>query len=239
MYVEACGSVIQFLKSRSSRFIRCSFGENGKNGKFPGNYWSFVVLYKQFWPRDSDFTNERISTTWQLLFYTSGTKNAQLLGFLAIPRHARHDFCLLSILPIPLLKKKKQSFEAVAQRCSVKKLFFEISQNRRENTFARASFLIKLQATGIFIRILRNFVETFSYRTPLVAASECFLTLKKHVLGIQMACNQKFSPKPAKGGLTVLATKPTSWVQTHFYRSIQAPAKFKSGMSWFRRKKIL
>ena len=106
MYVEACGSVIQFLKSRSSRFIRCSFGENGKNGKFPGNYWSFVFLYKQFWPRDSDFTNERISTTWQLLFYTSGTKNAQLLGFLAIPRHARHDFCLLSVLPIPLLKKK-------------------------------------------------------------------------------------------------------------------------------------
>ena len=106
MYVEACGSVIQFLKSRSSRFIRCSFGENGKNGKFPGNYWSFVFLYKQFWPRDSDFTNERISTTWQLLFYTSGTKNAQLLGFLAIPRHARQDFCLLSVLPIPLLKKK-------------------------------------------------------------------------------------------------------------------------------------
>ena len=56
---------------------------------------------------------------------------------------------------LSLCWKKKQSFEAVAQRCSVKKVFFEISQNPQENTFARASFLIKLQATGI----LRNFLE--------------------------------------------------------------------------------
>ena len=32
------------------------------------------------------------------------------------------------------------------QRCSVKKLFLEISQNSQENTSARVSFLIKLQA---------------------------------------------------------------------------------------------
>ena len=32
------------------------------------------------------------------------------------------------------------------QRCSVKKVFLEISQNSQENTFVRASFLIKLQA---------------------------------------------------------------------------------------------
>ena len=36
--------------------------------------------------------------------------------------------------------------EAVAQWCSVKKLFLEISQNSQENTCARVSFLIKLQA---------------------------------------------------------------------------------------------
>ena len=35
--------------------------------------------------------------------------------------------------------------EADARRCSVKKVFFEISQNSQENTCARASFLIKLQ----------------------------------------------------------------------------------------------
>ena len=36
--------------------------------------------------------------------------------------------------------------EAVAQRCSVKKLFLEISQNSQGNTCAKVSFLIKLQA---------------------------------------------------------------------------------------------
>ena len=34
---------------------------------------------------------------------------------------------------------------AVVQRCSVKKLFLEISQNSQENTSTRVSFLIKLQ----------------------------------------------------------------------------------------------
>ena len=36
--------------------------------------------------------------------------------------------------------------EAVTRRCSVKKVFLDISQNSQENTYARASFLIKLQA---------------------------------------------------------------------------------------------
>ena len=35
--------------------------------------------------------------------------------------------------------------EAVARRCSVKKVFLEISQNLQENACARVSFLIKLQ----------------------------------------------------------------------------------------------
>ena len=39
--------------------------------------------------------------------------------------------------------------EAVDQKCSVKKVFSEISQNSRENTFARASLLIKLQASSL------------------------------------------------------------------------------------------
>ena len=41
---------------------------------------------------------------------------------------------------------KSHYSEAVAQRCSVKKVFQEISQNSQENTCARVSFLIKLQA---------------------------------------------------------------------------------------------
>ena len=47
---------------------------------------------------------------------------------------------------------RKCSSEAVAQRCSVKKLFLEISQNSQENTCARVSLLLKLQAkVGNFI----------------------------------------------------------------------------------------
>ena len=35
-----------------------------------------------------------------------------------------------------------------SKRCSVKRVFLEISQNLQENTCARASFLIKLRASG-------------------------------------------------------------------------------------------
>ena len=48
--------------------------------------------------------------------------------------------------------------EAVVRRCSVKKVFIEISQKSQENTCSRVSFLIKLQVS-------------FFYRTPPVAAS--------------------------------------------------------------------
>ena len=39
--------------------------------------------------------------------------------------------------------------EAVVRRCSLKKMFLDISQKSQENTCARASFLIKLQASGL------------------------------------------------------------------------------------------
>ena len=44
-----------------------------------------------------------------------------------------------------------ETIEAVVQRCSVKKMFLEISQNSQENICSRVSFLIKLQAqvTGL------------------------------------------------------------------------------------------
>ena len=56
----------------------------------------------------------------------------------------------------------KEGFaEAVLPRCSEKTAFFlEISQNSQENTCARVSFLIKLQAWN-----------TFFYRKPKAAAS--------------------------------------------------------------------
>ena len=72
--------------------------------------------------------------------------------------------------------------EAVVQRCSVKKVFLEISQNSQENTCTRASFFTKRPEAWNFIKketlaqvFSYEFYEisknTFSYRTHLVAAS--------------------------------------------------------------------
>ena len=47
---------------------------------------------------------------------------------------------------------KVQRLEAVIQRCSVKKMFLEISQNSQKNTCARASFFNKVDpGTGVFL----------------------------------------------------------------------------------------
>ena len=43
------------------------------------------------------------------------------------------------------------STEGVIQRCSVKKMFLEISQNPQKNTCARASSLTTLQASGCLV----------------------------------------------------------------------------------------
>ena len=73
--------------------------------------------------------------------------------------------------------------EPVTRRCSVKKVFLEISQNSQENTCARVSFFKKtLLKNSNFIKketlaqvFSCEFCEisknTFSYRTPPVAAS--------------------------------------------------------------------
>ena len=72
---------------------------------------------------------------------------------------------------------------AVVQRISVKKVFLEISQNSQENTCARVFFLIKLLASGSFIK-KETLAQVFScefceiskntvfHKRPLVAASE-------------------------------------------------------------------
>ena len=69
--------------------------------------------------------------------------------------------------------------KVAARRCSVKKLFLEISQNSQESACARVSFLkknnfIKKETLAQlfsceFCKISKN---TFSYRTPLVVASD-------------------------------------------------------------------
>ena len=79
--------------------------------------------------------------------------------------------------------------KAVFQRCSVKKMFLEISQNSQKNTCARVSFLVKLQAWAynfvkkdtlaqvFYCESSRISKNTFLYRTPLVAASVPLWTL--------------------------------------------------------------
>ena len=61
--------------------------------------------------------------------------------------------------------------EAVVWRCSVKKVFLEISQNSQENTCARVSLLMKLQASG---GCFFHFWPTF----PIVSAPFSFLESK-------------------------------------------------------------
>ena len=51
--------------------------------------------------------------------------------------------------------------EAVVQRCSIKKVFFRISQNSQENTCARVSFLIKAWAYHFINK--KTLAQAFSY----------------------------------------------------------------------------
>ena len=81
---------------------------------------------------------------------------------------------------------QKQSTGKSAQTCKLQKQPLEVFCKKRcswkcrkftENTYARVSFLIKLQTacnlikkrdsdTGVFLRILRNFYEYLFYKTP-------------------------------------------------------------------------
>ena len=73
--------------------------------------------------------------------------------------------------------------EAVPLRCSVSKVFWEISQNKQENTCARVSFLIKWQpeacdfikketlAQAFSCEFCEISINAFSYRTPPMGAS--------------------------------------------------------------------
>ena len=52
--------------------------------------------------------------------------------------------------------------EAVARRCSVKKVFLKIPQNSQENTCARVSYLIKLQASSCNFIKKETLAQVFS-----------------------------------------------------------------------------
>ena len=95
--------------------------------------------------------------------------------------------------------------EAVIRGVLLKKVFLEISQNSQENSCARVSFLIKLQAlglqlylkrdpgTGVFLWILRKFLRTpfltehlwwlllYRLRNYDLAPTLCQLCKERHV----------------------------------------------------------
>ena len=48
--------------------------------------------------------------------------------------------------------RSQMLFRSIARRCSVKRLFLVISQNSQENTCARVSLLIKLQAKNFILK---------------------------------------------------------------------------------------
>ena len=92
--------------------------------------------------------------------------------------------------------------EAAAQRCSVKKVFLEISQNPQEYTSTRVSFLIKLQTEACnFIKKetlarffpvnFTNSKNNFSYRTPPVAAS-VFKEIFLNIMSKRIDTNSRF-----------------------------------------------
>ena len=64
--------------------------------------------------------------------------------------------------------------EAFSQRCSVKKMFLETSQNSQENTCSsglQLYFKKKTLAQVFSCEFCEVSKNTYSYRTPLVAAS--------------------------------------------------------------------
>ena len=53
-------------------------------------------------------------------------------------------------------------FRSIHQKCSVKKVVLEISQNLQENTCARVSFLIRLQGSDLQLYLKKTLAQVFS-----------------------------------------------------------------------------
>ena len=114
-------------------------------------------------------------------------------------------------------------------------VFLEISQNWKDNTCARVSFLTKLQASrpykrdtgaGVFLWILRNFWEHLFYRTPLddcfsKYASDNFLSLS-NLKNVHILVQLYFHIIIRRSGLEVLFKSTCNFTKTrpqHRYKS--------------------
>ena len=120
--------------------------------------------------------------------------------------------------------------KAVARRCSVKKVFLKILQNSQENTCARASFLIKLQAYVIKKETLPqcfpvNFAQFL--RTPFLTGHLRWLLLQKYIFGDRC---QKLGKKLSKlSALVQFCLCSITFVPLNqFYKWITASQRKKS-----------
>ena len=107
---------------------------------------------------------------------------------------------------------------AVVQRCSVKMMFLEISQNSQKNTCARVSFLIKLQASGFPLPNAKHGSESMtSWPKEQQIYKNYLKTLKKNFPGgeILQGGKRKKRGRNSRG----IFTSPT-WTNTVFSTKI-------------------
>ena len=96
-----------------------------------------------------------------------------------------------SFTPFKAFSSYSFTWKAVAQRCSVKKVFLEISQNSQGNTSARVSFLITLHnlAQVFSCEFCETSKNTFPYRTPPVFASVIYVASVSILLEMNLQRN--------------------------------------------------
>ena len=75
---------------------------------------------------------------------------------------------LLIFAIVICLLRNYLNFRSSHRRCSVKKVFLEISQNSKENTLVRVAFLIKLQAS------VCNFIKNTESAKSVARAESVF-----------------------------------------------------------------
>ena len=112
-----------------------------------GCFWYFTILAMHSWNRN------KLSRKFWLK-----TKFACLIFFHLQKEYGNLGAKILNGQTFISRNKVARMFRCSHRRCSVKKVFLEISQNSQENTCARVSFLIKLQASGLQLYYKRDYV---------------------------------------------------------------------------------
>ena len=105
-----------------------------------------------------------------------------------------------NVCTINLLRKDSEVYlaEAVARRCSVKKVFWKILQNSQENTYTRVSFLKKLQPRVCNFIKKEALVQMFSseyckiFETPFLLNSRRLLLIQD-LSTTMMSCFREIS----------------------------------------------